>query len=157
MQNRNNKKADDSLFKPWHLIVLVLFGIGGVYWSYVAMKKAYTYDPEKTYADFFTNRRDRISDLKGEGTVSSMSDVWLTFRSGDIIRWRDPKLVTVEKPDREWHYFSEKFPHDKSVFNLQDLEAWSYYDHPDPVKLVNAWLLHNKKTDEYWFRFWGRR
>jgi hypothetical protein len=65
--------------------------------------------------------------------------------------------VTVEKPDREWHYFSEKFPHDKSVFNLQDLEAWSYYDHPDPVKLVNAWLLHNKKTDEYWFRFWGRR
>ncbi len=156
MQNRN-KKTDDSLFKPWHLVIFVLLGLGGLYYSYGAMQKAYTFDPEKIYAEYFTNRRDRIDELKGDGSVSSQWDIWLTFRSADIIRWQNPKLVSVERPDRPWHYFTEKFPHDKGVFNLSDLECWSYYDHPDPVRLINGWLLHNKKTNEYWFRTWGRK
>jgi hypothetical protein len=156
MQNRSNR-PDQPLFKPWHLLVLVLLGFCGVIYSYGVMQKAYTFDPEKTYAEFFTNSRDRIKELKGDGTISSMSDVWLTFYSADIIRFRQPQFVSVERPDRAWHYFSSKFPDDKNVFNLSDLEAWSYYDHPDQVRLINGWLLHNKKNNYYWFRTWGRK
>jgi hypothetical protein len=155
MQKRRNK-TDDSLIKPWHILVLAALALGGVFYSYSALQKAYTFDPEKTYAEFFTNSRDRITDLTGDGTISSIYDLRIHFQSPDIIRWRKPQFVTMEKADRAWHYFTDRDPHDQNVFNLADLELWSYYEHPDPVKLVNAWLLHNKKTNHYYFRAWGR-
>jgi hypothetical protein len=156
MQNRNAKPTGSSL-KPWHIIVVVvLLLIGAVYYSANVMKTAYTVDPKKVFEEFFTNSLTRVTDLQGDGNISSMSDIWLTFYCSDVVRFRQPQFATPDR-DRAWHYFTEHLPHDKDVANLADLEGWTFYDHPDPVRLINAWLLHNKKTNKYYFRTWGRK
>lgn len=157
MQQRN-KREPESFFRPWHLILVVIAVGYLVYYSVTVMVKAYTVNPENLYAEFFTNSRDRIHNLEGGGDISSVFDEWLTFQCPDIIRFKNPKMFVSEgQPQRAWHYFIEKYPHEKDLQTLADLEGWSMSDHPDPVRLVNAWLVCNKKTNRYWFRTWGRK
>ena len=156
MQKRQSQQSQSGGIKPWHILVILLILVGCAIYSVQVMMKGYVVDPPKVFSEYFTNSLTRVHDLKGGGTISSVFDMWLTFQCNDVIRFAKPKLFLPQKDDRAWHYLTDHYPEEKDLVQLNDLDTWTMLDHPDPVRVVNAWLVGNKKTNRYWFRAWGR-
>jgi hypothetical protein len=121
------------------------------------MKEAYTVYPQKVFTEYFTNPPSRISNLIGGGSLSGYFDVWIRFDCPDVVRLRNSKLFKKDAPDRVSQWWVENHSDEQGTRNYHDLECWTMSEHPDPVTIINGWLLCNAKTNRCWFRVWGRK
>ncbi len=135
--------------------LLLIAAIAGVVYSLTVMKDQYTVKPDKLFEKYFANPISSLTNLTSAGQISSEKDVWLTFNCNQVLRFKNPDLWISGSPVRAQRWFLDHFPEDQTLKNTSDLDAWSFTQHPNSVKLLNGWLVVNKKTGKNYFREWG--
>ncbi len=152
--------VEDDVFagvKAWHLFVLLLLLlILGSYYVGGVMREAYTVRPAKIFRQSFTNDIQDVQELQGGGQLGSYFNVWLTFKC--------PKGAHLKEASRFGNSFAgqaQMWFRDRELGsdlqNPDDLELLARSDHDSVVSIINEWLLHNKKTGQYYFRSWGQK
>src|ERR1700735_3150560 len=153
--NYRSSRGSNTVGQNAFLGVLLIVAISAVVYSLTVMKDQYTVKPDKQFEKYFTNSFSSLSNLTTGGQISSESDIWMTFNCSGILRFRDNSIWHTDSPVRAQRWFLEHFEQDQTLKNTSDLDAWSFSQHPNSIKLVNGWLLVNKKTGKNYFREWG--
>ncbi len=158
-QVRGGNKDLFAGLKGWHL--LVVFGVGIIVAAYLglqAMQKAYTVYPTKVFEENFNDKLTDIKDLEGGGEISSYFNLYLKFKAPN--GGAHPKHYVEYRDEFASHgqdYFQNLYPNDESLVNANDLELSARSQHDSASTIINSWLLHNKKTGQYYFRTWGQK
>ena len=138
------------------LLLLIFLGIGG-YFAYKAFQDAYTVVPSKVFEENFNDKLTDIKDLEGGGELSSYFNLYLKFRAPNGAHPRHYTEFRDEYASQAQDYMEKLYPTDEALRAVNDLELSSRSEHNSASSIINSWLIHVKKTDQYYFRTWGQK
>ena len=118
----------------------------------------YKVHPEKIYEKAFVVPIEKIDDLSGSGSISDRHDMWIHFRytEKDDLKEKDKFEEAPLDCEQARRWFAERRPEDSSLV-FQENQYMKLYKKVDQYTtgMERAWLLHNWRTNDYYYRTWG--
>lgn len=151
----NTQKSNSPVF--YIVLTGLILALVAVYYSYNIVVKSMTVDPVKVFSDNFNLEPSQVSDINGGGELSGYFNVYIRFKySGQQLRLKDSAGFTEKDPVDAIQWFVIKYPDDESLKGKMEDYNLLNRTNSTPAHIKNEWLLSNKKTGQYYFRYWGQ-
>lgn len=110
---------------------------------------------EKVYSRYFDTPITSVSELDGKTSWTTNFEAYCRFKYSDKVQLKHASEFHSRWAEDARRWFAERWPDDRALWDRDANLTFLYRVDNSPEAIRNEWLLHNKRTNDYYFRVWG--